>query len=47
MGPDVVPELSEQAFVGVVVGVGLGIGNLKIRSELMGDGERRIAENDQ
>ena len=38
--PDVVPELSKQSFVGVVVGVGLRIGNLKISTKLRRDGEK-------
>lgn len=38
--PDVVPELPEQSFVGVVVCVCLRIGNLKIGTKLIRDGEK-------
>jgi len=34
VGVDVVPELSQQHVVGVVVGVGLLVGDLEVEAEL-------------
>lgn len=38
--PDVVPELSEESFVGVVVGVCLRVGHLEVDAALEGEGKR-------
>lgn len=42
--PDVMPELAKQSFIGLVVGVGLGIGNLKVGAELMESGRERSSK---
>ena len=42
-----VPELSEECFVGVVIDVDLGIGNLEVGTRLCLKGEKMIAKSDQ
>jgi hypothetical protein len=42
--PDMMPELPEQALVGVVVGVGEGVGDLEADAELMGERKKEIGK---
>ena len=39
-----VPELAKQSFIGLVVGVGLRIGNLEVGAELMESGRERSSK---
>ena len=43
VGVDVVPKLSEEDIVGVVVGVGLLVGHLEVETELGPKGKEGIA----
>jgi hypothetical protein len=47
MGVDVMPELPQQDFVGVVLNVGLRVGDLEIGAELVRKGKMRIVEDDR
>jgi hypothetical protein len=43
---DVMPKLSKEHFVGVVLNVGLGVGDFEIGAELGRKGKIKIVEND-
>jgi len=46
MRVDVMPELAKEDLIGVVLNIGLGVGNLKIGAELERKEKIKIAEND-
>jgi hypothetical protein len=46
VGVDVVPELAQEGVVGVVVSVGLGVGDLEIGAELGGEGRKEVADGE-
>ncbi len=41
-----VPELAQEGVVGVVVSVGLGVGDLEIGAELGGEGRKEVADGE-